>query len=52
MFHVVTCAKEIGRWTIRVNGRFVADFWREALARRIAMRLANALEAGRQDGNT
>lgn len=40
---IITCEKEMGGWTIRVNGIFVADFWREKVARRIAMRLADAL---------
>lgn len=39
----VTCDKELGRWTIRVNGHFIVDFWREATARRMAMKLAEAL---------
>lgn len=40
---IVTCMKELGRWTIRINGHFVADFWRESLARRIAMRMNDAI---------
>lgn len=33
----ISCSKEIGRWTIRINGMFIVDFWREATARRVAM---------------
>ena len=40
---IVTCEKELGAWTIRVNGHYVGEFWSEAKARRFAMRLADAL---------
>lgn len=43
MMFVVTCEKELGTWTIRVNGRYVGEFWGEAKARRFAMSLADAL---------
>jgi len=40
----VTCEHELGRWTIRVNGLFLIDFWRETPARRLAMRLQHVLK--------
>lgn len=33
-----------GKWTVRVNGYFVADFWFESRARRLAMKLLEALK--------
>lgn len=39
----VSCDKEIGKWTVRVNGVYIADFWSETRARRLAMNLASAL---------
>ena len=42
----VEVSKEIGDWTVRVNGFFVASFWREAKARRLAMNLLKAINAG------
>jgi len=43
---MIICEREIGMWTVRVNGTFIADFfWRgEARARRLAMNLQKALE--------
>lgn len=43
--HSVTCEKEFGTWTVRLDGIHVADFWREVNARRIADRIAKALKA-------
>lgn len=40
----VTCEKELGTWTVRLNGVFVADFWTEVKARRLADNLRKALE--------
>lgn len=44
---MVECKKELGSWTVRVNGIFVADFpwWREGRARRLAMNLQIALKS-------
>lgn len=44
---ILTCKKELGRWTVRINGKFVADFWREAPARALAMRIMDAFELPR-----
>ncbi len=40
----ITCEREIGKWTIRINGKYAADFWREGVARRVAMAIRDALE--------
>ena len=45
----VTCDKELGSWTVRLNGHYIIDFkfWNEAKseakARNVAMRLQKAL---------
>ena len=41
----VTVEKELGTWTVRLNGHFIADFWLEAEARRLAMNIEKALIA-------
>jgi hypothetical protein len=41
---IVVVAKELGKWTVRVNGFFVADFWFEVRALRLAHRLRVALK--------
>ena len=33
-----------GKWTVRVNAHFIADFWFESRARRLAMKLQDALK--------
>lgn len=40
----VTVAKEIGRWTIRLDGKFVDDYWSRARAYEVAFRLMTILE--------
>ena len=35
-------SREMGKWTIRINGIFIADYWRESIARRTAMNLIRA----------
>lgn len=40
----VTCEKEFGSWTIRLNGLFIANFWSEKKARRFAMNLIKVLK--------
>ena len=44
---MVTCERELGRWTVRINGSFIADFsiWRELAARRLAMNLERAMKS-------
>jgi hypothetical protein len=42
---LVTCEKEIGRWTVRLNGLYITDFWSEVRARRVAMKLAAAIRS-------
>ena len=39
----VTCEKELGTWTVRLDGKFVADFWSEKKARRLTYYLVRAL---------
>lgn len=42
--NTITRAKEMdGKWTVRVNGQFVADYWFEFRPRRLAMNLQEAL---------
>lgn len=40
----VTVAKEIGKWTIRLDGEFVDDYWSRAKAYEVAFRLMTILE--------
>ena len=40
----IECKKELGSWTVRINGIFIADFLREVKARRLAERLQIALK--------
>lgn len=40
---MVSVGYELRKWTVRVNGVFVADFWREVRALRLAERLRIAL---------
>lgn len=41
--NTVEVEKEMGDWVVRVNGMMIYSFWREAAARRLAMRLMKAL---------
>jgi len=41
---IITAERELGKWTVRVNGIFVANFWREIRALRLAERLRVALD--------
>lgn len=41
---MIKCEKEFGKWTVRLNGMFIMDSWREAVARRIAMAIQDALK--------
>lgn len=50
MEHTITCKKELGTWTVRINGVFIFDSWREAPARRLAMWIREALN--RKAANT
>ena len=47
----ISCDREIGMraWTVRVNGRFIWDSWREAPARRLAMNLHQALAVAAEE---
>lgn len=42
----ISVEKEFGLrgWTVRMDGVFIADFYREVSARRMAMNLATALK--------
>ncbi len=42
----VSCQKEFGLrgWTVRVNGHYVADFYREISAMRLALKLKEVFE--------
>jgi len=48
----ITCQKELGEWTIRVNGHYIMSFqngmflkyYNETKAREVTMRLTAALE--------
>jgi hypothetical protein len=42
--HVLECSRELGKWTIRLNGAFVKDFHRKIVALELAVRLAQILE--------
>lgn len=41
----VTCGREWDKWTVRLDGIFVADFWLEKNAMRLAYNLTKALKA-------
>ena len=47
MINIVTCKIELGAWTVRINGHFVADFYwfGEKRARRLAMNIGHALNS-------
>lgn len=47
----VTCEKEFGTWTIRVNGRFVGSFWRAKRALDFFSRLVEALQTEQMVGH-
>lgn len=40
----VTCEKELGYWTVRVDGKFVCDFWFKKNAYEMSYRLIKALK--------
>lgn len=40
---IITCVREKMRWVVTLNGVHVAGFVREVQARRLAMRLADAV---------
>ena len=39
------CDFELGKWTVRLNGIFVVDFWRRGKAYEVALRLNEALSS-------
>lgn len=41
----LTCDREVGSWTVRLNGHYIWDTWSEAKARRLTMKLSAALES-------
>jgi hypothetical protein len=46
-----TCEKELGTWTIRVNGCFVASFWRARKALSVFSKLVEALQNEQEVGH-
>ena len=46
----VTCERELGAWTIRVNGCYVGSFWRSGRALSFYSRLTEALQRQRLVG--
>lgn len=44
MTREVVCGKEMGKWTVRLDGLFIAHFWFERPARRLAYYLMHALK--------
>lgn len=41
----ISCRHSFGKWTVRLNGYFIDEFFFESSARRLAMRIAAALGA-------
>ncbi len=44
----IECDRELWKWTVRVNGVFVADYWRKGKAFEMAHRLRVAVTNGDQ----
>ena len=45
------CERELGTWTVRINGHFIIDFWSERKARRLTMKLMSVLGAIEDERN-
>ena len=45
----ISVAREIGYWTVRVNGVYVVDFWRKSKAFETAYQLRAALDKSKTD---
>lgn len=45
----IQCEKELGKWTIRINGHFIADFWRSSKALDAYSRLLKATQKENDD---
>lgn len=39
----IVCEQEVGKWTIRIDGVFIAQFWRAAPALRMVEKLRRVL---------
>lgn len=43
--HDVTCDKEQGKWSVRINGVLIESYYRRAAAEKLVERIETALEA-------
>lgn len=40
----ITCEMELGRWTVRIDGKFIMHFRWELQARKLTMQLQKAID--------